>query len=91
MRATTMDDAEAMRVLAEAASFVADGHCCVWAFTGNWKACLRTPTDGLLPHEELDAVPGFPTLREAVKWALRNPDFWYGQRSSQDGPSATEV
>ena len=60
-----MTNAEALEMITQAAEDRADGHFSIWKFTTNWKASLGTR--GPRAHF---AVPAFPTLGEAVSWAI---------------------
>jgi len=69
------DDIRAVQTLAEVAELVKDGHFTIFGFTTNFKACLGTPiTTANCDLDDVYHIPSFQTLREAVAWAIRNPD-----------------
>ena len=85
----TKEDVQALVTLEREARQKADGHFTVMRFTTNWKAALGTVTicnGGTIAWPELygqpcpDAhdkrIPSFPTLREAVEWALETGLDW---------------
>lgn len=57
-----------------------DGHISVFKFTTNFKAVEGTPSGlGYDMRSLYDFIPGFPTMKEAVKWAKENSEalFWF--------------
>ena len=94
----TKTDVDALITLESAARQKADGHFTVMRFTTNWKAALGTVTichggvlwDGKSCSSPDDAkVPSFPTLHEAVAWALEAGPSWSWEAGKTD-PSADD-
>lgn len=94
----TKEDVQALLTLERAARQRADGHFSVMRFTTNWKAALGTVTicnggniawpmtyGRRCPEVHDHLIPSFPTLHEAVAWALEA-----GPSSSWQDPEATD-